>query len=149
MRILFIDGDAVFSNALSEILGDQIIQVDKAECGETGIELADIYDYRAIVLDLGLPDMTGSDVLNELRKNGDQTPVVILSGQTEIEARLTCPNLEADDYLTKPLHSKNWSPDLTRWCAIAMDIAKMCWNLATCRRICTRDRLACMAAGLI
>jgi len=50
--------------------------------------------------------MTGSDVLNELRKNGDETPVIILSGQTEIEARLTCLNLGADDYLTKPLHSK-------------------------------------------
>ena len=50
--------------------------------------------------------MTGSDVLNELRKNGDQTPVVILSGQTEIEARPSCPNLGADDYLTKTRHSK-------------------------------------------
>ena len=90
MRILLIDDDAVFSNAPSEILEDQNIQVDQAECGETGIELADIYDYRAIVLDFGLPDMTGSVVLNELGKNGDQTPAVILSGQTEIEARLTC-----------------------------------------------------------
>ena len=90
MRILFIDDDAVFSNALSEILEDQNIQVDQAECGETGIELSYICDYQAIVLDLGLPDITGSDALNELGKNGDQTPVVILSGQTEIEARLTC-----------------------------------------------------------
>ena len=73
MHILLIDYDAVFFNALSEILEDQSIQVDKAECGENGIELANIYDYRAIVLDLGLPDTTGSDVLNELRKNGDQT----------------------------------------------------------------------------
>ncbi len=106
MRILFIDDDAVFASALSEILEDQNIQVDQAECGETGIELADIYDYQAIVLDLGLPDMTGSDVLNELRKNGDQTPVIVLSGQTEIDARLSCLNLGADDYLTKPVHSK-------------------------------------------
>ena len=50
--------------------------------------------------------MTGSYVLTELRKNGDQTAVVILSGQTEIEARLSCPNLGADDYLTKTRHSK-------------------------------------------
>ena len=57
-------------------------------------------------MDLGLPDLTGNNVLNELGKNGDQTPVVILSGQTEIEARLTCPNLGADDYLTKTRHSK-------------------------------------------
>jgi len=50
--------------------------------------------------------VTGSDVLNELRKNGDETPFIILSGQTEIEARLTCLNLGADYYLTKPVHSK-------------------------------------------
>ena len=66
MRILFIDDDAVFANALSEMLEEQNIQVDQAECGESGHELADIYDYQAIVLDLGLPDMTDSDVLNEL-----------------------------------------------------------------------------------
>ena len=51
--------------------------------------MADIYDYHAIVLNHGLLDMSGSDVLNELRKNGDETPVIILSGQTEIEARLS------------------------------------------------------------
>ena len=106
MRILFIDDDVVSSNALSEMLEEQNIQVDQAESGESGIELADIYDYQAIVLDLGLPDMTGSDVLSELRKNGAQTPVIVLSGQTEIEARLTCLNLGADDYLTKPVHFK-------------------------------------------
>ena len=45
MRILFIDDDAVFSNALCEIPEDQNIQVDQSECGETGIELTDICDY--------------------------------------------------------------------------------------------------------
>lgn len=106
MRILFIDDDTVFANALSEMLEEQNIQVDQATCGKSGHELADIYDYEAILLDLGLPDMTGNDVLNELRKNGDETPVIVLSGQTEIETRLTCLNLGADDYLTKPVHSK-------------------------------------------
>ena len=106
MRILFIDDDTVFANALSEMLEEQNIQVDQATCGKSGHELADIYDYEAILLDLGLPDMTGSDVLNELCKNGDETPVIVLSGQTEIETRLTCLNLGADDYLTKPVHSK-------------------------------------------
>ncbi|MFL2945691.1 MAG: response regulator transcription factor [Parvibaculales bacterium] len=106
MRILFIDDDTVFANALSEMLEEQNIQVDQATCGKSGHELADIYDYEAILLDLGLPDMTGSDVLNELRKNGDETPVIVLSVQTEIETRLTCLNLGADDYLTKPVHSK-------------------------------------------
>ena len=106
MRILFIDGDAVFANALSEMLEEQNIQVDQTTFSKSGHELADIYDYEAILLDLGLPDTTSSDVLNELRKNGDETPVIVLSSQTEIETRLTCLNLGADDYLTKPVHSK-------------------------------------------
>ena len=45
MRILFIDDDAVFANALSEMLEEQNIQVDQAECGESGHELADISNY--------------------------------------------------------------------------------------------------------
>ena len=89
MHILFIDNDAVFANALSEMLEGQNIQIDQAECGGSGHELAHIYDYQAIVLDLGLPDMSGSDVLNELRKNGNEPPVIILSGRTDIEARLS------------------------------------------------------------
>ena len=51
MHILFIDDNAVFANALSEMLEEQNIQVDQAECGGSGHELADIYDYQAIVLD--------------------------------------------------------------------------------------------------
>ena len=78
----------MFFNALSEMLKEQNIQVNQAECGKSGIELSDIYYYQAIVLDLGLPDMTGSDFLNELRKNGDEMPVIVLYGQTEIEAQL-------------------------------------------------------------
>ena len=48
----------MFTNSLIKILEEQNIQGDQDECGETGIELADICDYQAIVLDLGLPDMT-------------------------------------------------------------------------------------------
>ena len=64
MHILFIDNAAVFTNALSEMLEEQNIQVDQAECGGSDHELADIYDYHAIVLNHGLLDMSGSDVLN-------------------------------------------------------------------------------------
>ena len=49
--------------------------------------------------------MNGGDVLNELRKNSDETPVIILLGQTEIQARLTCLNLGGHDFLSNPLHS--------------------------------------------
>ena len=53
MHILFIDDDAEFANARSEMLEEQNIQVDQAECGGSGHELADIYDYQAIVPNLG------------------------------------------------------------------------------------------------
>ena len=83
MRILFIDDDAVFSNALSEMLEEQNIQVDQAECA-SGMNWR--YDYQAIVLNLGLPDMTGSD-FNELRKMATKRRFVCRSDRDE--ARLT------------------------------------------------------------
>ena len=64
MLILFIDDYTVFANAHSAMLEEQTIQVDQATCSKGGYELADIYNYQAILLDLGLPDMTGSDALN-------------------------------------------------------------------------------------
>ena len=84
MHILFIDVNAVFANALNEMLEEQNVQVGQAECGGSGHEPADIYDYQAIVLSLGLPDISGSDVLNGLCKNEDETPDIILSGQTRL-----------------------------------------------------------------
>ena len=59
-RVLFIDDDVMFSTAQRKTLSELNVQIDQAESGKSGIELAYIYAHQAIVLFLGLPDMTDS-----------------------------------------------------------------------------------------
>lgn len=57
-----------------------------------------------MILDLGLPDMSGDKVLDNLRAKNEHLPVLILSGEADVEARLSCLRAGADDYLTKPFN---------------------------------------------
>ncbi|MEP6830523.1 MAG: response regulator transcription factor, partial [Rhizomicrobium sp.] len=72
--------------------------------GEEGIDLGKLYDYDIIVLDLQLPDMSGFEVLKALRVAKVQTPVLILSGNAIVEAKVKALGFGADDYMTKPFH---------------------------------------------
>jgi two-component system cell cycle response regulator CtrA len=63
-----------------------------------------LYDYDIIILDLQLPDMSGFDVLKQLRVNKIATPILILSGSTQIENKVKGLGFGADDYMTKPFH---------------------------------------------
>ncbi|HEX2801919.1 MAG TPA: response regulator transcription factor, partial [Phenylobacterium sp.] len=69
-----------------------------------GLDLARIYDYDLILLDLNLPDMGGLQVLKSLRSSKIDTPVMILSGSSEIETKVKTFTGGADDYMTKPFH---------------------------------------------
>jgi len=73
-----------------------------AEDGETGLELALAEAPDLIVLDLGLPGMSGFEVLRRLRARGRNTPVVILSARAEVQDKVDGLGLGADDYVTKP-----------------------------------------------
>src|SRR5207302_10348616 len=74
------------------------------DLGEEGIALGTRYDYDLIVLDLQLPDMSGFEVLKALRVAKVQTPVLILSGNAIVEAKVKALGFRADDYMTKPFH---------------------------------------------
>ncbi len=77
---------------------------EPADCGEDGIELAKLYDFDIIVLDLRLPDMEGYEVVRRLRAARVQTPILILSGRSDPTDKVRGLMGGADDYLTKPFN---------------------------------------------
>jgi two-component system cell cycle response regulator CtrA len=74
------------------------------DLGEEGVDLGKIYDYDIILLDLGLPDISGYEVLRTLRISKVKTPILILSGMAGIEDKVRGLGFGADDYMTKPFH---------------------------------------------
>jgi two-component system cell cycle response regulator CtrA len=86
------------------MLRSEGFNVYTTDLGEEGIDLGKLYDYDIIVLDLQLPDMSGFEVLKSLRLAKVQTPVLILSGNAIVEAKVKALGFGADDYMTKPFH---------------------------------------------
>lgn len=101
MKALSIEDNTVLAKSLKDYLKPTWI-VDLAQSGEEGVELAKANAYDVIILDLGLPDMDGQDVCNEVRKRGIKTPIIILSAVHDPESKVMLLDCGADDYLTKP-----------------------------------------------
>ncbi|MDA7469816.1 response regulator transcription factor [Planktomarina temperata] len=104
MRILLIEDDPATSKSIELMLGHANFNVYTTDLGEEGIDLAKHYDYDLILLDLVLPDINGHDVLRQLRVARIDTPILILSGETDTENKMRGFGSGADDYLTKPFH---------------------------------------------
>lgn len=77
-------------------------KIDNATTGKDGLALAGRKQYDAIILDLGLPDMSGLDVCVQLRRADVQVPVLVLSGSRDSGTKVALFEAGADDYLTKP-----------------------------------------------
>lgn len=104
MRVLMIEDDPATAKSIELMLTHANLNVYGTDMGEEGIDLARIYDYDLILLDLDLPDMTGHEVLRQLRLARIETPILILSGSDDTESKLKGFGFGADDYLTKPFH---------------------------------------------
>ena len=104
MRVLLIEDDSATAQSIELMLKSEGFNVYTTDLGEEGVDLGKIYDYDLILLDLNLPDMSGMDVLRNLRVGKIDTPVMILSGTTEIDTKVKMLGGGADDYMTKPFH---------------------------------------------
>jgi glucarate dehydratase len=104
VRILLIEDDRAMAQSIELMLRSDGFNVYTTDLGEEGIDLGKLYDYDTIVLDLQLPDMSGFDVLKTLRQSKVETPVLILSGNAIVEAKIKALGFGADDYMTKPFH---------------------------------------------
>ena len=104
MRILLVEDDPTTSRSIELMLTHANLNVYCTDLGEDGIDLAKLYDYDLILLDLNLPDMSGHEVLRQLRLARIETPILILSGSDDTESKIKGFGFGADDYLTKPFH---------------------------------------------
>ena len=104
MRVLLVEDDPTTSKSIELMLTHANLNVYATDLGEEGIDLAKLYDYDLILLDLGLPDIHGHEVLRQLRMAKVDTPILILSGADDTENKLKGFGFGADDYLTKPFH---------------------------------------------
>jgi two-component system cell cycle response regulator CtrA len=102
MRVLLVEDDTIVARGVSLALKAASMIVDTADTGEEALELARLYDYDILVLDLMLPDMEGYEVVRRLRAGRIETPVLILSGLTRPQAKVRGFGMGADDYITKP-----------------------------------------------
>jgi two-component system, cell cycle response regulator CtrA len=104
MRILLVEDDPTTSRSIELMLTHANLNVYCTDLGEEGIDLAKLYDYDLILLDLNLPDMNGHEVLRQLRMSKVETPILILSGADDTENKIRGFGFGADDYMTKPFH---------------------------------------------
>ncbi len=104
MRILLIEDDPVSAKTVETALATERMVVELATTGEEGVELAKLYDFDLIILDLRLPDMDGCEVVRRLRGARVRTPILILSGRTDPVDKVRGLTTGADDYITKPFH---------------------------------------------
>lgn len=104
MRVLLVEDDPTTSKSIELMLTHANLNVYATDLGEEGIDLAKLYDYDLILLDLNLPDMNRHEVLRQLRLSKVDTPILILSGDDDTESKLKGFGFGADDYLTKPFH---------------------------------------------
>ena len=92
MRVLLVDDDPTTSRSIELMLTHANLNVYATDLGEEGIDLAKLYDYDLILLDLDLPDMNGHDVLRQLRLARIETPTLILSGPDGTEHKTRGPS---------------------------------------------------------
>jgi two-component system cell cycle response regulator CtrA len=104
MHVLIVEDDPAISRLLEMTLKNAEMTAFATSLGAEAIELAKIYDYDLILLDLNLPDMSGHEVIRLLRLSKVKTPVLILTGAVDTKSKLKGFDLGADDYLTKPFH---------------------------------------------
>ena len=102
MKILIVEDEVVLANEVRSYLEKEGFSCDQAHTGKNGSDKLFSNDYDLLLLDLGLPDYDGLDLLKETIRNKTDTAVIILSARSALEDRIKGLNLGADDYLPKP-----------------------------------------------
>ena len=104
MRLLIVEDEVLLAAQVDKFLRESDFVVDMASDGEEGLYYAREFDYDAAVIDLGLPKLTGIELIRTLRREGNTVPVLILTARSDWRDKVGGLEAGADDYLTKPFH---------------------------------------------
>ena len=102
MKILLIEDDPLIGHGVSRAMSEANHNVEWLKQGAGALEMIRAGDYDALLLDLGLPDLDGSEILQQLRQSAFAIPVIIITARDSIDDRINGLDLGADDYLVKP-----------------------------------------------
>ncbi len=101
-RVLFVEDDSALARGVTSLLRSEGYAVDHAEDAEGALEIIGDEPYSVIVLDVGLPGLSGFEALRILRQRGCRTPVMLLTARDAMEDKVQGLDLGADDYILKP-----------------------------------------------
>ena len=135
MKLLFAEDERGLSEAIVDVLCFHNYQVDAVYDGADALDYARAERYDGIILDIMMPRMSGTEVLETLRKEGCTVPVLLLTAKNELEDRVLGLDLGADDYLAKPFHMdellarlramlrrrENFTPDVLSFGDLSLD----------------------------
>jgi len=113
MHILLVEDNEAAARTVKLLLTNAGHNVTHTASGEESVELVEIYDYDAVLMDIELEDISGIEALRELRMRKNATPVIILSGTTDVDTKVSALAAGADDYMTKPFHKSELDARLT------------------------------------
>lgn len=102
MKLLLVEDNGSLSSWLAKLLRGENYAVDVVESAESALGGVDFSQYEIALVDLGLPGMSGLDLIREIRKRGHGLSILILTARNDLKSRVEGLNLGADDYLTKP-----------------------------------------------
>lgn len=104
MRMLLVEDDARLAGAVRSWMGHGGVDVDWVVSGADAETALRRGGHDCVVLDLGLPDMPGEEVLRRLRAEGHTLPVLVMTAREQVQDRVRLLDLGADDFLVKPVH---------------------------------------------
>ncbi len=102
LRVLVVDDEPAIRRFLRTSLGAQGYQINEAQSGQSAFDQFRRETPDVLVLDLGLPDIDGFEVIKQLREEGSAAPIIVLSSRTDEAGKVRALDLGADDYVTKP-----------------------------------------------
>ncbi|MBT8083166.1 MAG: response regulator [Gammaproteobacteria bacterium] len=104
MRLLVIEDDATLRESLCAQLAEAGFAVEQAADGKEGLYFASEYPIDLAIVDLGLPEMSGIDIIRQVRADGHTYPILILTARDRWEDKVDGLSAGADDYVVKPFH---------------------------------------------